>query len=134
MAPATNNPSSSTGAGSEKSTPTRITMQINTKPKKSKWKLLAKAIIKNRNTESKRISENNGRDIFLPAQDKNSSHLLRFPSYKLIESKILKNFKPSCVGALNANNEKSIADQDVERRTWYQISADGYADVDLKVR
>ena len=137
MAPATNNTNSistrkditSTSLNSASTIPVR---KANLKPK-SKWKILADAIIKNRANEYQANTKNDSEEN-LTLQDKDISQILRFPSYELIECTKLANFKPRLSHTPNVIDDQGCtrADPDEIRRAWYQIFARGH-EIDIKV-
>lgn len=97
---------------------------------RAKWKILAKAITKNRKKESS-ISNS-----FERCTDESAHQILRFPSYNLIHYKVLaKANLLSRAYSINECEQTGISeDSDEERRTWYQTVAHGYSAVNLKVR
>ena len=136
MAPATNNTSTisksnettSTCLNSASTIPVR---KANLKTK-SKWKILADAIIKDRANEYQ-INPKNKSEENLTLHDKDISQILRFPSYELIECTKLDSFKARRLTTPNVIDQGCTrGDPDEERRSWYQIVAHGY-EVDIKV-
>ena len=137
MAPATNNTSTisksnettSTCLNSASTIPVR---KANLKTK-SKWKILADAIIKDRANEYQ-INPKNKSEENLTLHDKDISQILRFPSYELIECTKLANFKPRHLRTPNTTDDQGCkrADPDEIRRAWYQIFARGH-EIDIKV-
>ena len=98
---------------------------------KSKWKILAQAIItKNRKTET-RISNNDHEK----EQNQYLSQILRFPSYNLIKCNVHSKAElPSRVSPSNTCEQARGRDNaDEERRTWYHVLAKGYSEINLKV-
>ena len=97
---------------------------------RDKWKILAKAITKNKKKES-RISNS-----FERCTDDSGHQITRFPSYNLIHYKVLSkaNLLSRAYSISEPEQPDISEDSDEERRTWYEIVAHGYNAVNLKVR
>ena len=99
------------------------------KSPKSRWQLLARAIKGNEIVEIKDDKNKNDQDTSLT-----KSNLLRYPSYNLLQCNKLPD--SSCTKSLCLSNGDKEAQPNIHEtghRAWFQVSAEDYKEINLKV-
>ena len=94
---------------------------------KSRWKILANAIKRTGTIEAKACINEYNENIGLSIPN-----LLRYPSYNLIHCRPLSKAHKTYSDTTKNQDEQSVVSKD-DQQTWYQIVAQEYTEISLKV-